>query len=310
MLNLTDWPEVSVIVPTFNRKEELCRLLDSVYASDYPLERLKVIVIDDLSEDGTSEVLSTRYPQLVLVRPEIKLRLSRSRNLGMKISKSSFFFLLDDDNVISKDCISELVQVFLSDGRVGVCGPVSYYLSEPNRIWGVGVQRNMTTSLTRWIGRDQVDNGQFKGLIELKDTANAFMLSSDVVKEIGYLNEIDFPMAYDEADFGERVRRAGYMVVCNPRAKVWHDVPSPGRTKRETRLYHVDREDRAYYAGRNRVTFLRKYSGFWRFIIFAISFNWLFAVYYVTKILKSPIQGKERIANSYIKGIISGLGSR
>ena len=107
---------------------------------------------------------------------------------------------------------------------------------------------------------------------------------------------------------GERVRRAGYKVVCNPKAKVWHDIPLPEKDK--ARLLHCHNELKAYYCGRNRIIFHKKYSKRWQFLIFILFFNWLFTLYYLRVILlgsKKPFKERLKIVKAYLKGVIDGI---
>ncbi|MCD6411316.1 MAG: glycosyltransferase family 2 protein, partial [Thermoplasmata archaeon] len=263
-------PLVSVVIPTYNRKDKLIRLIDSILKSNYPMEKLEIIVVDDASTDGTYEEVRKKFPKVKIIRNEKELFLAGSRNVGIRNAKGEFVFLIDDDNIIDKNCIPELIRTFKSNQKIGIVAPIMYYLKAPNRIWCSGIERSMTTSLTKIIGRDKIDNGQYRSLIESKDFPNAFMVKREVVEEVGLFNEEIFSIHYDEADFGERVRGAGYKVVCNPKAKVWHDIPLSEEVEDKSRLFHCHNELRAYYCGRNRIIFHRRYSKWWQFLIFIL----------------------------------------
>ncbi|MGQ9507467.1 MAG: glycosyltransferase family 2 protein [Candidatus Bathycorpusculaceae bacterium] len=301
---------VSVVIPTHDRNEKLVRLIHSVLESNYPQNKIEIIVVDDASTDGTYEKVAKEFPSVKLIRNNKELLIAASRNLGIQNAKNDCIFLIDDDNVVDENCIHELVKVIENDASVGVVAPIMYYLKQPNRVWCAGIRRNMITSLTKFIGKDEIDVGQFSGLIESKDFPNAFMIKREVFEKVGLFNEHDFPIHYEEADFGERVRRAGYRVVCNPTAKVWHDMPVPEEVVEKTRLYHIYNEFRAYYAGRNRIIFHKKYSKWWQFLLFVLFFNLFISLHYVRVILfKSiyPFKDRVKIARQFIRGIAEGL---
>jgi GT2 family glycosyltransferase len=305
-------PFVSIVIPTYNRKEKLVRLINSILQSSYLKDKLEIIVVDDASNDGTFERIKTKLPKVKIMRSEKELFLAGSRNIGIKNARGDYIFLIDDDNVIDKDCISELINVIEKDFNqpIGIAAPIMYYLKQPNRIWCAGIERDMTTSLTKYIGRNKTDNGQFNELIESKDFPNAFMIRRIIIERVGTFDEKLFPIHYDEADFGERVRRAGYKIICNPKAKIWHDVPLPKEVQDKTRFFHCHNELRAYYCGRNRIIFHKKYSRWGQFLVFILLFNWLFTLYYLKIILfesKMSIIERTKIAKSYLKGLFDGI---
>jgi GT2 family glycosyltransferase len=304
------YPFVSVVIPTHNRKEKLVRLIRSVLNSNYPRKKLEIIVVDDASTDGTYEEIKKKFSSIKVIRNQKEMLVSGSRNIGIKNSRGEYIFLIDDDNVVDKHCIRELVKVMKSDSSIGIVGPLMYYLKQPKRIWCAGIRRNMIISLTFKIGADKIDKRQFNKLIYSDDFPNAFMIRKEVIEKVGLFDENNFPIHYDEADFGERVRKAGYRIVCNPKAKIWHDIPLPEEVEDKARLFHVHSEMRAYYAGRNRIIFHKKYSKWWQFLLFILIFNWLFTMYYLKIILFDShfsISNRIKISKCYLRGVLCGI---
>src|ERR1700687_473023 len=62
--------ELSVIISTYNARDVLADCLSSVY-QDPPDKRYEIIVVDDASEDGTSEMVRSRFPEVRLLRNTI-----------------------------------------------------------------------------------------------------------------------------------------------------------------------------------------------------------------------------------------------
>ncbi len=59
------YPFVSIIIPTRNRKEKLIRLINSILKSNYPENKMEIIVVDNASTDGTFEYLSKTFKKLI-----------------------------------------------------------------------------------------------------------------------------------------------------------------------------------------------------------------------------------------------------
>ena len=86
---------ISVIIPTFNRKETLKRAIQSVLMQSYtPYE---IIVIDDGSDDGTKEWLKDKYPNVKYIY-QMNSGVSSARNKGIKFARGDWIALLDSDD--------------------------------------------------------------------------------------------------------------------------------------------------------------------------------------------------------------------
>ena len=86
---------ISVIIPTFNRKKTLKRAIQSVLMQSYtPYE---IIVIDDGSDDGTKEWLKDNFPNVKYIY-QMNSGVSSARNKGIKFARGDWIALLDSDD--------------------------------------------------------------------------------------------------------------------------------------------------------------------------------------------------------------------
>ena len=86
---------ISVIIPTFNRKKSLKRAIQSVLMQSYaPYE---IIVIDDGSDDGTKEWLKDNYTNVKYIY-QMNSGVSSARNKGIKFARGDWIALLDSDD--------------------------------------------------------------------------------------------------------------------------------------------------------------------------------------------------------------------
>src|SRR5689334_24234450 len=102
---------VSVVIPTHNRKTSALRLVRGLLKNDY--KNIEIIVIDDLSNDGTSEYLkkNVRDKRLKIYRNKSNVFAAQSKNIGAKKAYGEYIFFVDDDNAVDKTLISSLVKV-------------------------------------------------------------------------------------------------------------------------------------------------------------------------------------------------------
>ncbi|MBP5545649.1 MAG: glycosyltransferase family 2 protein [Kiritimatiellae bacterium] len=102
---------ISVIIPTFNRAEMLCRCVQSVLDTKWPT--LEIIIVDDCSPDDTGEKIKAQFgPDVRYIRNKKNSFQAISRNNGAKIATGDFLFFLDDDNIADKDIFRELMRAF------------------------------------------------------------------------------------------------------------------------------------------------------------------------------------------------------
>lgn len=307
---MKEYPLVSVVIPTHNRKEKLVRLIDSILQSSYPSDRLEIIVVDDASTDGTCEILRKRYKNLIkkgkmiIIRNANERLVAESRNIGVRRSTGDFIIFIDDDNIVDKNMIKYLVECMRNNPNVGICAPLMLYYNS-DIIWCAGVKRNMITSKTTYIlnGKD-FTKIKLPKFIESADFPNCFMVRAEIIKKHNIqFDSKSFPIHYEESDFCYKIRKLGYQAICYTKAIVWHDV------KRD-KVTGFESEWRTFYTARNRILFHRKYSKWWQFLIFILIFNWIFALYYLTHIVfirKGNLNSKIKIILSYLRGILVGI---
>lgn len=297
-------PLVSIVIPTYKRKEKLNRLLDSILKSSYPKIEI-IVVVDD--NDNYDDMIKT-YPNINFIFNKNSMFLAESRNIGIKRSNGEYIFLIDDDNVVDKECISTLVDFMEAHRDAGITGPIMYYLKDPKRIWCAGVKINYYTSITTFIKRG-INDDLLNEPIQSEGLPNAFMIRKSVIDKVGYFDSKNFTIHYDEGDFGRRVICAGYKIYVIPQAKVWHDIDLPN-TDNKADAYHLKNEYRVYYMARNRILFFKKYSTNFQFFIFIAIFNWLITLYYIKVIFmdsKLPFGKRANYILTYLKGVLDGL---
>ena len=91
-----NFPYISVVIPTLDRRFTLPRTLDSVLNQTLPPD--EIIVVDNGSTDGTSSMLKTNYPDVICLH-EAKRGVSAARNKGILFAKGVWIALLDSDDI-------------------------------------------------------------------------------------------------------------------------------------------------------------------------------------------------------------------
>ncbi len=102
-MNNNKKPLISVIIPTFNRSNEVCNAINSALNQTYP--NLEILVIDDCSTDDTLSKLNEYGNKIKVIKHETNLHVSSARNTGMNYAKGNYLAFLDSDDEWFKDKI-------------------------------------------------------------------------------------------------------------------------------------------------------------------------------------------------------------
>ena len=80
--------EISVIIPTFNRKHVVSNSIDSVLSQNE--EGVEIVVVDDVSTDGTTEFIKKEYKNIILVELEKNSGQNVARNRGASVASGEW----------------------------------------------------------------------------------------------------------------------------------------------------------------------------------------------------------------------------
>lgn len=111
-------PGVSVVVPTYNRRDLVTRAIDSVLAQTY--SGLELIVVDDGSTDGTADRLKG-YGDRIQVLRQTNRGVSAARNAGIRAAQGPLIALLDSDDYWLPGKLARQVDFFQSHPEALIC---------------------------------------------------------------------------------------------------------------------------------------------------------------------------------------------
>jgi len=297
---------ISVVIPTFNRAEMVCRCVQSVLDTQWP--SLEVIVVDDCSPDDTGTRIKEQFGDKVkYIRNERNSFQAVSRNNGAKIATGNFLFFLDDDNVVDRRIFAEMTQAFNDNAKLGLVAPMAIHMrpGKNNVIWSLGSDFNRWTSQPK----DHCPNLPIAELPEDPKSyptsyyPNGFIVPRKVYDAVGGFDE-KYVQIFEESDFGWKIREAGYEEIVLTTARTeHHGFLEPGCVP-ELRQLGIEKPDRTYCFARNRLRFARKHFSLLQIISVALVFAPLSAVYYGLVAIKNK---RPDIAWSYLKGTVVGI---
>lgn len=284
--------DISVIIPSFNGKKHVLRLVYSLYAASY--KNLEIIIVDNGSIDGTIEALKKRFPTTIVVDAGKKnIGLTGCRNLGISVARrsSKYFALMDADTVAEENMLLDLVEFMEDHPNCGISTPMILYLSNKKWVNQAGSYVNLFTGKVK-VGWGSIKN--FQKSIQIQNSGTVLFIDRKVIDVIGGFDDELF-MCYEDVDFCLRAKNAGFEIWYCSIAIAYHDQSLDENVWRPRIL------GRAYALGRNRTLTLKKYSPFFPIYLFFIP---IFIAYYAKEALKYR---KVEQISQFIKGNFDGL---
>jgi glycosyltransferase involved in cell wall biosynthesis len=131
-------PEVSVIIPVRNEARHIDHCLRSVFAQDFPPERLEVLLVDGMSADGTRE--RAAYWQAdhhnIRLLPNPKLTAPHAMNIGIRAAQGRYIVRLDAHSTYAPDYISNCLLYLDKTGADNVGGVME---TKGEGFWGTAI---------------------------------------------------------------------------------------------------------------------------------------------------------------------------
>lgn len=128
-MNRNDQPLISLVILTRNRSDLVVRAIRSALGQTYP--NTEIVIIDDVSTDGTVEILNKEFKDEIekgkmrIIRNEKILGQAGNRNLSLEISKGELISYLDDDDFWFPDKVERQYEEIKKSGAVAsTCGMV------------------------------------------------------------------------------------------------------------------------------------------------------------------------------------------
>lgn len=112
---------VSIVIVNFNTKTHLHNCLRSV--QQHCPTRTEVIVVDNNSQDGSVEMVKTRFPEVKLIASEVNLGFGMGNNVGVEHATQDYVLLLNSDAVLQQDTASALLDYMSTHPEVSCVTP-------------------------------------------------------------------------------------------------------------------------------------------------------------------------------------------
>jgi GT2 family glycosyltransferase len=139
---MTVVPDLSVIIVNWNSRALLRDCLDSIVSEAAGID-VEIIIVDNGSSDGSTEMVRREYPQVRLQCNERNEGFAKPNNDGMRMSHGRYVLLLNNDTIVQPNSLKTLVRLMDEHPDWGACGPM---LLNPDR----SLQRSVSGLYDPW----------------------------------------------------------------------------------------------------------------------------------------------------------------
>jgi GT2 family glycosyltransferase len=257
--------KVSVITVNFNQPAVTEALLSSI-ADTNTYNNIEIIVVDNGSKTDPVPQWKLQHPDVIFIRSDANLGFAGGNNLGIKAATGDYYFLVNNDTEFTNGLTETLVNVLDKNPSVAIVSPKIKYFQQPEMIQYVGfTPMNYYTCANKCVGQFEQDKGQYDHLTTPTGFCHgaAMMLRREAVDKAGLMAENYF-LYYEEMDWNDRIKRAGYETWVCTDALIYH---------KESVSVGQKSALKEYFMNRNRILFMRRNAPFFK--------RWFFYLYFV-----------------------------
>ena len=280
--------ELSIITVNYNGLNDTCALIDSIPFN----EDMEVIVVDNGSREDEASMLLTRYPHIKAIRSDQNLGFAGGNNLGMKVAKGRYLYLVNNDTEFKYFNPQALIKRLEASPKIGMVCPKIRFAWDNNPIQYAGyTPLSAITVRNRAIGFGEKDKGQYDAPHQTPYAHGAaMMLKREVIDKVGLMPECFF-LYYEELDWSMMITRAGYEIWYEPASTIYH---------KESQSTGQNSPLRTYYITRNRLLLVkRNFVGVSKYIAYA----YLQILVATRDIIKFLVKGRTDLIKATFKGL-------
>jgi hypothetical protein len=261
--------KICIVILEYQNPKMTLQTLKSLFQAIKPKGYdLQTVVVDNSPlPDGTLEKKLKEAKDVMLISSLQNTGFAAGNNLAIRANLRKgyqHFLLINNDVKVDKNFLVNLVKT--AEKGADLVVPKIYFAKgyefhknryQPSQLgkvlWFAGGRLDWDNVYTVHEGMNEVDKGQYDQEQEI-EFANfcCVLIKTQVFKKIGLLNPNYF-LYWEDADFATRARLAGFKLIYQPKAKIWHK--SSGSSGSGSHLHD-------YYLTRNRLMFGFKYASF------------------------------------------------
>lgn len=213
--------KIVVILVNYNGLDDTLACLASISKSVIPVQ---VIVVDNASNIDEGNIITSRFPNTIVLKSAKNLGFSGGNNLAIEYAlKNNFEYicLLNNDTEIDASLFARMLAKCDENTLVA---PLIYYYSQPTVIWSAGgdILKYKGNAVHRYINKSKILKEDYECTFA---TGCCWFAHRKFFEEVGFLDESYF-MYCEDTDYCLRLLKQGKKILFVHDAVLWHKVSS------------------------------------------------------------------------------------
>ncbi len=238
-------PAVSIIVLTYNNLELTRACLNSLMEfTNYP--NWELVIVDNASTDRSPDFLqkfAEGKDNVKLILNEENVGFAAGNNIGIKNSTGEYFVLLNNDTFVTRGWLWGLIRYFLKDNTLGLLGPVTNNIGNEAKI---DIHYNNMEEMAV-LSRKYTSEHSRQLLYNNTIAFFCAVIRRQVIEEIGVLDEAFGCGFFEDDDYCQRAKNAGFKIAIADDVYIHHHLSASfSQLKEETRKELFDKNKAIY----------------------------------------------------------------
>ncbi len=239
------FPKISIIMVTYNNIHYTKQCVSSVFKyTKYP--NYELIIVDNDSKDETPQYLKEIEKQNINVKVILNKEnrgFSGGNNDGLKIAKGEYLVLLNNDTIVTENWLFDLKKILDMDKKLGIVGPAS---NSVGNIQQINVEYEDVADMNIWAKEyTQKQKYEFKNMQMLGFFC--VMIKKEAFLKIGNLDENYGVGMFEDDDYCERIREAGYKLGFTKKVFIHHFGSASFKKLEDEKYRKIFNENRKYF---------------------------------------------------------------
>lgn len=217
-------PKISIIILNWNQPELTVNCVDSILKQDF--RDFEIILIDNSSEDNSFEIFEREFlenKKIKLVRNRENLGYAEGNNVGAKVAKGEFVVIQNNDTLLEKNWLAEMVKAIESDEKIAL---VTANILNMPLVEKISEYRKLFSKRTWWtigflgygIDLENKERGKLIDIFAVNGCS--FIYRKNLVGDEPF--DPDYFIYAEETKLSWLMRLRGYDIKIAPEAKVFH----------------------------------------------------------------------------------------
>lgn len=224
-MNYQHIPKVFIILVNYNGTKDTVECIKSLNQIDDT--SYEIIVVDNASNDVEQlEKELADFNFVKLLKSKNNLGFAGGNNVGIRYAmehNADYVLLLNNDTVVEKDFLGELVYVAEKNPNAGIVTGKILFHSVPDHIWFAGGEMNLNRARTHHLESGKIDTkmGEVKEISFV--TGCLMLISKKALETVGMLDDTYF-MYSEDVDYCCRMRNSNFIMLYTSKSVIYHKI--------------------------------------------------------------------------------------